>query len=71
MDCRKKISSRESTLIKKQRKDDPPQFCDFSCRHAEFAQPDAIGACRKELAVFCTLYKRHNNKNSPCIEKKK
>jgi len=58
------------TFIKKSDKDVLPQFCDFSYRHAEFARPDAVGACRKELAVYCTLYKIHNNKNSSCTGRK-
>jgi len=44
-----------------------PLFCDYSCTHASFAPGDAIGACRKELAVYCTLLEQFNNKNSRCI----
>lgn len=55
----------------KNKKNNLPHFCDFSCPHAEFTQQDTSGACRRDIAVFCTLYKRHNNKNSTCIEKKK
>jgi hypothetical protein len=44
-----------------------PLFCDYSCTHASFAPDDAIGACRKELAVYCTLLEQFNNKNSRCI----
>jgi hypothetical protein len=44
-----------------------PLFCDYSCTHASFAPNDATGACRKELAVYCTLLEQFNNKNSRCI----
>ena len=44
-----------------------PVFCDYSCKYAEFSDPNAIGACRKELAVWCTLLKKYNNKNNKCI----
>ena len=44
-----------------------PVFCDYTCTYAAFAPDDAIGACRKELAVYCTLLEQFNNKNSRCI----
>lgn len=44
-----------------------PLFCDFSCIYAEFADPNSIGACRKELAVYCKLFKRYNNKHNKCF----
>ncbi len=46
-----------------------PQFCDYHCQYASFAPEEAVGACRKELAVYCALVKRYNNKNSRCIAK--
>ena len=46
-----------------------PLFCDYSCKYADFSDPNAIGACRKELAVWCTLLKKYNNKNNKCIAK--
>ena len=69
-DFKKSKSSHQLTLKKNNKKSDLPQFCDFSCTHAKFAQPDAIGACRRDIAVYCTLYKKHNNKNSSCIGRK-
>jgi len=48
-----------------------PIFCDFSCPHVKFAHPDSIGACRKDVAIFCGLFKKYNNKNSSCIGRKK
>ncbi|MCL6099860.1 MAG: hypothetical protein AB1775_06820 [Bacteroidota bacterium] len=44
-----------------------PPFCDYSCKYSSFAAPDAIGACRKDLAVWCKLFKRYNNKNNKCF----
>jgi len=44
-----------------------PLYCDFGCPRAAFAPADAVGACRREQAVYCTLLKRYNNKNARCI----
>ena len=44
-----------------------PLFCDFSCNYADFSDPESIGACRKELSVWCTHFKRYNNKNNRCF----
>jgi hypothetical protein len=44
-----------------------PIFCDYSCKYAAFSEPSAIGACRKELGVWCKLFKRYNNKNNKCF----
>ena len=46
---------------------DPPPFCDYSCPHAAFPQADAVGACRREAGVYCSLLKRYNNKNAACL----
>jgi nitrite reductase/ring-hydroxylating ferredoxin subunit len=47
-----------------------PAFCDNSCPHARFAPTEASGACRREQAVYCALFKKYNNKNSACLERK-
>jgi hypothetical protein len=44
-----------------------PAFCDYSCPHAGFAPKEAVGDCRKELAVYCSLLKRFNVKNNRCL----
>jgi hypothetical protein len=44
-------------------------FCDFSCPHAVFAPPEAVGACRRDIGVYCELFREFNNKNSHCIKK--
>ena len=43
-----------------------PKFCDYSCKFASFAPEDAVGACRREQAVYCRLLKEFNNKNAAC-----
>jgi hypothetical protein len=48
-----------------------PLFCDFSCPHAAFPPADAVGACRREQAVYCTLLEKYNNKNAKCIGNRK
>jgi len=54
---------------KERRKNEPelPAFCDFQCPHASFPPADAVGACRREQGVYCTLFKEFNNKNAACI----
>jgi hypothetical protein len=44
-----------------------PDFCDFDCRYAAFAPPDAVGACRKEQGVYCLTFKTYNMKNARCL----
>jgi hypothetical protein len=46
---------------------DIPMFCDFSCKYASFGSEDVSGACRREQAVYCTILKKHNNKNNKCL----
>ncbi|MGB2958277.1 MAG: hypothetical protein WBG01_01925 [Bacteroidota bacterium] len=61
------MGRKSRTTIQEASPPDLPLFCDYSCTHASFAPDDAIGACRKELAVYCTLLEQFNNKNSRCI----
>jgi len=63
-------SMAEKRTTREEKEEHLPMFCDFSCPHAGFAQPDAVGACRKDIAVYCSLYKKHNNKNSNCLGRK-
>ena len=53
----------------KKKKIEFPSFCDYSCEYAEFSDPNSIGACRKELAVWCSYFDRYNNKNNKCLGK--
>ena len=46
--------------------DDLPLYCDFSCPKADFPPADAVGACRREQAVWCKLLKEFNTKNGRC-----
>jgi len=42
-------------------------YCDFTCRYAEFPEPDAVGACCREVGVWCSKLTRYNNKNARCL----
>ncbi len=57
-------------IIIKYSKDDLPVFCDYSCKFADFTGPETIGACRRELAVWCKILERFNNKNAKCLVRK-
>ncbi|OGU54542.1 MAG: hypothetical protein A2V66_02710 [Ignavibacteria bacterium RBG_13_36_8] len=46
-----------------------PQYCDFSCKYADFSAPEVVGACRKESAVWCKFFKKYNNKNNKCLKR--
>jgi hypothetical protein len=48
-----------------------PEFCDYSCRHAEFAPPEVSGACRREQAVYCLLAGEWNGKHARCLVRAK
>jgi hypothetical protein len=45
----------------------PPDYCDFSCRHAEFGDPSSVGACMKDIGVWCALERRFNRKHAHCL----
>jgi hypothetical protein len=64
----KKLGKKEDIRIDKV--ETFPSFCDYGCRYAKFTSPDAIGACRRDLAVYCTRFKKHNNKNARCFGSK-
>ena len=44
-----------------------PYYCDYSCPYASFPPSDAVGACRREAGVYCTMLERYNNKNARCL----
>jgi hypothetical protein len=46
---------------------DAPMYCDYSCKYASFGKKDVAGACRRELAVYCAILKKYNNKNNKCL----
>jgi hypothetical protein len=46
--------------------DDLPLYCDFNCPKADFPPADAVGACRREQAVWCSVLREFNAKNSRC-----
>ncbi|HXX64240.1 MAG TPA: hypothetical protein VEO56_10625 [Bacteroidota bacterium] len=51
--------------------DELPLFCDNHCVHASFSPPDAVGACRKEVGVYCTILGAYRAKNNPCLVRKR
>jgi hypothetical protein len=60
------VEPRKSIYKKKLEIPDLPRYCDYTCPHASFAPNDTVGACRRELAVYCNLLARYNNKNAHC-----
>jgi hypothetical protein len=44
-----------------------PLFCDFTCPYAALPPVDTSGACRRELAVYCSYLEKYNNKNNMCL----
>jgi hypothetical protein len=61
-----KTTPRSKNRRKKEGVTDLPVYCDFSCRFATFAPSDSVGACGREQAVYCTLLRQFNSKNSRC-----
>lgn len=64
------ITTKRRDQKSKKKSSNLPEYCDFNCEHAAFAEVDAIGACRRDQGIFCTLFKRYNNKHSKCLNKK-
>lgn len=60
------MKTKKPQLRKKVEIADLPKYCDFTCPYASFAPSDAVGACRRELAVYCNLLAKYNNKNASC-----
>lgn len=42
-------------------------YCDFSCPHAAFSDPCAVGACRRDIGVWCRKAGRYHNKHARCL----
>jgi len=55
--------------MQRKNKEELPSFCDYTCKYAAFTDPNSVGACRRELAVWCKKFKRYNNKNNKCLGK--
>jgi len=47
-----------------------PEFCGFSCPHADFPPADSAGICRTMAAVHCRKLNRLVDKNGPCQVRK-
>jgi hypothetical protein len=45
---------------------DIPEFCGFSCPHADFPPADSAGICRTMAAVHCNKLGMLVDKNAPC-----
>jgi hypothetical protein len=60
----------ESAAGRTGRRENYPLHCDLTCRFAGFAPPAAVGACRRDQAVYCTAFSALNNKNSLCLGRK-
>jgi hypothetical protein len=50
---------------------DIPEFCGFSCPHADFPPADSAGICRTMAAVHCNKLGRLVDKNAPCQGRKR
>lgn len=44
-----------------------PLYCDFSCEHAAFSDPCAVGACRRDVGVWCNAARRYHTKHARCL----
>lgn len=44
-----------------------PLYCDFSCIHADFSDPCAVGACRRDMGVWCKKAGRLHGKHARCL----
>jgi len=45
------------------------KFCDLFCEFASFPDSNALdGACRREISLYCSKFKRYVPKNSLCLE---
>ncbi|PLX28310.1 MAG: hypothetical protein C0600_09875 [Ignavibacteria bacterium] len=43
------------------------EYCDFSCEYASFSDPAAVGACRRDIGIWCGKARRYHNKHARCI----
>lgn len=46
-----------------------PLHCDLYCKYATFTDKCLSGACHRETAIYCKLFKRYNNKHARCFVK--
>ncbi len=47
-----------------------PLYCDVYCLYASFTATCLSGACNREVAIYCKLFGRYNNKHARCFVKK-
>jgi len=49
-----------------------PDFCDYSCPYATMDSTNEMtGACRREIIMYCSKFKKYVKKNDFCIELKR
>ena len=53
--------------MKKKTEDKYPHYCDYSCRYSAFSDPCAVGACRRDVGVWCGKARRLHSKHAPCL----
>ncbi len=56
---------------KAERGEEFPLYCDYSCPHADFSDPCAVGACRRDVGVWCVKAQRLHNKHARCLFRRK
>jgi hypothetical protein len=52
---------------KKKNTEEYPQYCDYSCPHSAFSDPCAVGACRRDVGVWCSKARRLHSKHARCL----
>ncbi|MBE0645920.1 MAG: hypothetical protein IH600_17700 [Bacteroidetes bacterium] len=53
--------------MKTTKTDEFPRYCDYSCKYSAFSDPCAVGACRREVGVWCSKANRLHNKHARCL----
>lgn len=53
--------------MQQMRSEEFPQYCDYSCKFSAFADPCAVGACRRDVGVWCSRANRLHSKHTKCL----
>jgi hypothetical protein len=51
----------------RRRSEEYPLYCDYSCPHSAFSDPCAVGACRRDVGVWCGKARRLHSKHARCL----
>lgn len=54
----------------KYKEEELPLYCNYFCKYADFTEPECTGACRRDIAIYCKILNRYNNKHARCIVRK-